>query len=86
MITLIIPNGEEFEIEWIGVATLDGALRFGIKNADITKLLATFTKPENCTVLTRSFDGEDKTFEGYTVFRGITIDYDGTTIVALSKI
>lgn len=86
MITLKTYKGEEFEIEWIGVATLDGALRFGIKNADITKLLATFTKPENCTVLTRSFDGEDKTFEGYTVFRGITIDYDGTTIVALSKI
>jgi len=85
MITLIIANGEKFEIEWIGVASFDGVLRFGIKNADITNLLATFTKPENCTVLTRSFDGEEKTFEGYTVFRGITIDYDGTIIVALSK-
>lgn len=86
MVYLKTANGETFEIEWIGVATFDGALRFGIKNADITNLLATFTKPENCTVLTRSFDGEEKTFEGYTVFRGITIDYDGTTIVALSKI
>ena len=86
MINLITADGKTFEIEWIGVSTLDGALRFGVKNADITRLLAIFTKPENCTVLTRLFDGEEKTFEGYTVFRGITIDYDGTIIVALSKI
>ena len=86
MIQLKTAKNELFEIEWAGVSTIDGALRFGTRSVDTARLLAVFTNPENCSVLTRVFDGEEKTFEGYTVFRGITIDYDGITIVALSKI
>ena len=86
MINLITADGKTFEIEWIGISTLDGALRFGVKNVEVGELLTTFTNPKSSTVLTRSFDGEEKRFEGYTVFRGITVDYDGVIIVALSKI
>ena len=85
---VITATGEEFEIGWIGVATLDGGLRFGIINCnDINKIFQTFTKPENCVVLTRDFDGvRNIKFEGYTVFRGITINYNDEIVVSLSKV
>ena len=86
MIQIILPNGETFEVEWIGVSTIDGVLRFNVINADMTAVLQTFMKPENCSPLVRKFDEDEKTFEGYTVFRGIIVNYDNSMIVSLSKI
>jgi len=86
MIKLITANGIEFEISWIGVASIDGVLRFGVINSTLSEVINTFTNPENCTVLTRNYDGVIETFEGFTVFRGISINFKGEMIVALSKI
>lgn len=86
MIKLETANGKTFEIAWAGVASIDGVLRFAVLNAELEDILATFTVPENCTELSRVFDEDRKTFTGYTVFRGVQINYDGTTVVSLSKI
>ena len=86
MIKIETANGKAFQIEWAGVSSIDGVLRFAVVNAELTEILATFTVPENCQELTRVFDEDRKTFTGYTVFRGVQINYDGTTVVSLSKI
>lgn len=86
MIKLETSNGKEFQIAWAGVANLDGVLRFAVENAELGEIIATFTVPENCTELARVFDEDRKTFTGYTVFRGIQINYDGSIVVSMSKI
>ena len=87
MIQVKTANGELFEVKWIGIASLDGVLRFASNNVFLQDVLNTFTVPENCTVLSKLIDGEEvASFEGYTVFRGIQINYDNEMIIALSKI
>lgn len=86
MITLETANGKTFRIAWAGVASVDGVLRFAVEGAELADIIATFTVPENCTELTRVFDEDRKTFTGYTVFRGVQISFDGSTVVSMSKI
>lgn len=86
MIQVIIPSGEAFLVEWIGVSSIDGVLRFCVFNETTLKIFQTFTNPENCSPLIRKFDENEMTFEGYTVFRGIQVQYDGSMIVSLSKV
>lgn len=86
MIKLRTANGHTFEIEWIGVANIDGVLRFSVINAEVSELVSIFTVPENCTTITRVFDEDERTFTGYTTFRGVQINYDNSIIVSLSKI
>lgn len=85
MIKLLTANGEEFDVAWMGVASMDGGLRFGVINSTAEKIFSIFTVPENCTVLTRVFDGVEKEYEGYTVFRGMTINYNDEIVVSMSK-
>ena len=86
MIKIVTANNEEFEIKWAGVANIDGVFRFAVVNGDVSELVQVFTQPENCVTLTRVFDEDEKEFSGYTVFRGVTVNYEGDIIVALSKI
>lgn len=86
MIKLITSNGEEFNLAWIGIANLDGALRFGIMDSNVADIFQCFSNPENCTRLTRIFDENELVYEGYTNFRGFVVNYDGTIVVTLSKI
>ena len=86
MIKIVTANNEEFEIKWAGVANIDGVLRFAVVNGDPAELLRVFSQPENCTTLKRVFDETEKEFVGYTVFRGVTINYEGDVIVAMSKV
>ena len=86
MLKLRLTNGQEFEIAWIGVSNIDGVLRFSILNSDLARIIQIFTNPENCEVFTRIFDEDEQTYEGYTIFRGIQINYDGSAIVSMSKI
>ena len=79
-------NGDEYNISWIGVANLDGALRFGIVGGELANIMGTFTNPNNCAVITRTFDENYFSYEGYTVFRGVRINYNGEIIVTMSKI
>lgn len=86
MIILKTANDEQVPIEWIGPSSIDGVLRFGTRSVDVQTLFSIFTKPENCIVLKRIFDENEQIFEGYTVFRGVSVNYDGMAIVALSKL
>ena len=86
MIELQTSGGDSFQIEWAGVASIDGVLRFAIVGAELSKIMEAFTKPENCTTLTRVFDNDEQAFVGYSVFRGVQIAYDGSVIVSMSKI
>ncbi len=87
MLKIVAYNGQEYPIDWIGVATLDGVLRFSVPGSeDISSLFTTFSNPDNCTKLIRIFDEDQKEYDGYNVFRGITVAFDGKYIVALSKI
>lgn len=86
MITLKTFCGDTFQIEWVGVANIDGVLRFAVVGAELSDILAAFTNPDNCAILTRSFDNDEQTFSGYNVFRGVQVAYDGSVIVSMSKI
>ena len=80
-------DGTVLEVIWVAVSNIDGALRFAVPDPDASRLFSLFTNPENCSEIVRVVDGQDiQTFEGYTVFRGLQMNYDGTSIVALSKI
>ena len=86
MIQVLLPNGKIIVVAWMSVAQFDGVLRFNVINADPAKLIETFTNPENCSCLVKLFDGiAVDVYTEYTVFRGITINYDKTAIVALSR-
>lgn len=86
MIKLKTANGKMFEIAWIGVSNIDGVLRFSVVDPDVTDVFQTFMIPENCIVLTRIFDEDEQVFEGYKIFRGVQINFDGSAIISLSKI
>ena len=86
MIRLRTTNGEMFDIDWIGISSIDGILRFAVKNPDISKIVQIFSVPENCSILTRLFDEDEHTYEGFIVFRGFLLNFDGTATVSMSKI
>lgn len=86
MVTLTTSDGDVFEIKWIGVASIDGVLRFAIVGVTIPEIIAVFTDPEKCKTLTRNYDGVELVYSGYTVFRGVQINYENDMIVSLSKI
>ena len=71
MITLLTANGVSFPISWIGISDFDGSLRFEVLSDDMEVLYCVFTDPGQTQTLTRIFDGDEKTFEGFTVFKGI---------------
>ena len=85
MITLLTANNTEFPISWIGISDFDGSLRFEVLSDDIDALYRVFTDPRQTQTLTRVFDGDEKTFEGYTAFKGIERMGTGTIVVRLMK-
>ena len=86
MIRLRTTNGEMFDIDWIGISSIDGILRFAVKNPDISNIVQVFSVPENCSILTRLFDEDEHVYEGFIVFRGFLLNFDGTATVSMSKI
>lgn len=85
MITLVTANGGSFPISWIGISDFDGSLRFEVLSDDMNALYRVFTDPEHTQTLTRIFDGDEKTFEGFTVFKGIEQMQHGCIVVRLMK-
>lgn len=86
MIQVLLPNGKMILVAWMSIAQFDGVLRFNVLDADVPKLIETFSDPENCSCLIKLFDGVAvEVYTNYTVFRGITINYDNTAIVSLSR-
>ena len=83
MIKIITAKGTEFPIHWIGISDFDGSLRFEVLSDDMDMLYRVFTDPGQTQTLTRVFDGDEKTFEGFTVFKGIEQMQPGCIVVRL---
>ena len=85
MIKMITAQGTEFEVSWAGVSDLDGSLRFETTETNMATLFSIFSDPEHTRILTRVFDEDRKTFEGYTGFKGIERMGTGNIVVRLLK-
>ena len=86
MIELRTANNTEFPISWIGISDFDGSLRFEVLSDDMQTLYNTFTNTEFTKTLTRVFDGDEKSFEGYTAFKGIERMADNAIVVRLNHV
>ena len=85
MLKLETALGASFPLNWIGVSDLDGSLRFEIPGTDLPGLFAVFNDPEHTRTLTRIFDEDKKSFEGYTGFKGIEKMGSGNIVIRLIK-
>ena len=83
MIKMSTAQGTEFEVSWAGVSDLDGSLRFEVIGAEMPILFSIFTDREHTKILTRVFDEDRRTFEGYTGFKGIERMGTGNIVVRL---
>ena len=83
MLTIETAQGTSLPINWIGISDLDGSLRFETSEPDIATLFSIFSDPEHTRTLTRVFDEDLKTFEGFTGFKGIERMGTGNIVVRL---
>lgn len=81
--TIETARGQVFRIAWDGISTIDGLLRIAILDADMDTVHETFKNPEETQTLTRTWDGVDSVYSGYTAYRGFTKSVTGEIIVAL---
>lgn len=82
---LITNTGKEFKISWIGVATIDGALRFCLIDSDVSYVVQCFLDEAETARIVREYDSVETEYSGFTKFKTIDVQPDGTIIVALSK-
>ena len=82
---IITKTGKAFEVAWAGVATIDGVFRFAVLNSDMSEVFTTFSDTNETEVLNHSYDDTPHEYVGYTVFRGLTLNYQNQIIVALSR-
>lgn len=76
---------KEYRIFWGAVSSIDGFFRFKTASTDIPDVLSVFMDPEETSVLVvYPDDMTSKSYEGYTAFKGINVDNDGT-IVTLGR-
>ena len=85
MLKLLTALGTELPITWIGISELDGSLRFETTETNMTTLFSIFSDQEHTRTLTRVFDEDRRTFEGYTGFKGIEKMMSGNIVVRLWK-
>lgn len=85
MTTLTTATGKVFRISWVGQSTIDYALRFCVTDSDVDTVHETFKSPEETARLTRSFDGVQKSYEGFTVYLGFRVADDRSIIVTLAQ-
>ena len=70
-------------VNWIGVSDFDGSLRFETPETDLAALFSVFSDPEHTATLTRIFDEDEKTFSGFTAFKGLERMASGATVIRL---
>lgn len=88
MLKLLTALGTELPITWIGISELDGSLRFETTEtnmATMATLFSIFSDPEHTRTLTRVFDEDRRTFEGYTDFKGIERMGTGNIVVRMLR-
>ena len=82
---IVTKTGKEYEINWAGIATVDGALRFEIINGTLADIFSCFSNPAETAELSRVWGDSTAVYEGFTAFKTIDIQANGSIIVALSK-
>ena len=85
LLTLLTAQGTSIPITWIGISELDGSLRFETSEPNMATLFSIFSDPEHTRTLTRVFDEDRKTFEGFTGFKGIERMATGNIVIRLLK-
>ena len=85
MLTLLTAQGTSIPINWIGISDLDGSLRFETSESNMATLFSIFSDLVHTRTLTRVFDEDRKTFEGFTGFKGIERMGTGNIVVRLLK-
>jgi len=83
MLTIETAQGTSIPITWIGISELDGSLCFETSEPDMATLFSIFSDPEHTRTLTRVFDEDRKTFEGFTDFKGIERMGTGNIVIRL---
>ena len=83
MLTIETAQGTSLPLNWIGISELDGSLRFETSEPNMATLFSIFSDPEHTRSLTRVFDEDRKTFEGFTGFKGIERMGTGNIVVRL---
>ena len=83
MLTLHTAQNYIIPVNWIGISDFDGSLRFETPETDLAMLFSVFSDPEHTAVLTRIFDEDEKTFSGFTAFKGLERMGTGTTVIRL---
>ena len=85
MLTIETAQGTSIPITWIGISELDGSLRFETTEPNMATLFSIFSDPEHTRTLTRVFDEDKKSFEGYTTFKGIERMATGNIVIRMMK-
>lgn len=82
---IITATGKDFDIEWCGPSTIDGALRFEIVNRTMGEIVTVFMNPSETVSLTHVFDDKQTVFRNYTQFKGVDLKPGGSVVVALTE-
>lgn len=82
MIQLRTAQNYTIPVNWIGISDFDGSLRFDTET-DLAKLFSVFSDPKHTSALTRIFDEDEKTFSGFTAFKGLERMGTGATVIRL---
>ena len=80
---VITAKNRELPVTWLGYSTIDGSLRFGTTETDMTKLFEIFNTPEETKTITHINDEASRTYEGFTTFKRIEKMGDGTVVIGL---
>ena len=83
MLQLRTAQNYTIPVNWIGVSDFDGSLRFETPEKDLATLFTVFSNPAHTAALTRIFDEDEKTFSGFTAFKGIEKMANGCTVIRL---
>ena len=83
MLTLLTAQGFTLPVNWIGISDFDGSLRFETPETDLAMLFSVFSDPKHTSALTRIFDEDEKTFSGFTAFKGLEKMANGCTVIRL---
>ena len=88
MQTIITATIKTFEVEWCGQSTIDFALRFAVKNEEMTTIINTFIDPNETRTIIHKVDdmGNQIEYDGFTTFRGVDLKADGSVVVSLMKV
>lgn len=84
---IITATGKEYQIDWCGQSTIDFALRFAVTGEEMNTIINTFINPSETIQLTHIIDdmGNEITYNGFTIFRGVDLKPDNSVVVALMQ-